>query len=486
MERHSKRFGFRQVLSISCVLLVAGMGTVALAQTPNTPPPARAQSQTLAPQQLDNLAAPIALYPDPLLGQVLAACTYPVELVEAQQWLQANGNLHGQQLTDAARQQNWDASIQALVAMPDVLAKLNQDIQWTTDLGNAFLAQPADVMAAVQRLRARAQSNGRLQSNQQETVTTETQNGQQAIEIQPADPQIMYVPTYDPSYVWGASEWGAYPPLYYPAYGFGWYPGFNIGLCFGGWGGGGGGGWGWGWGPNWFGGGLFINGGFFNRYGYGFGGGYGGRFGAGFRGTTAWAHDASHRMGVGYSTGALNSRYGAASQASRIASARSGNYHSFGAAGSSYRGAAGATGSSYRGAAGAAGSSYRGAAGTAGSSYRGAAGNAASSYRGGATAQSGARSYGTQGASGYQHFQSGRQAYQAPAQRSYGSAGGQRYGSTGGQRYSAPSTQRYSAPAQHYSAPSGGGHSSGGGSVSHSSGGGGHAGGGGGHGGGRR
>src|ERR1022692_332649 len=197
MERHLTRFGFRKFLSISCVLLMAGMGTAAVAQAPAPPQSqtqGQAQSQTLAPQQLDNLVAPIALYPEPLLGQVLAACTYPVELVEAQQWLQANGNLHGQELTDAARQQTWDASVQAMVAMPDVLAKLNQDIRWSTDLGNAFLAQPADVMAAVQRLRARAQSNGRLQSNQQETVTTETQNGQQAIEIQPADPQIMYVP----------------------------------------------------------------------------------------------------------------------------------------------------------------------------------------------------------------------------------------------------------------------------------------------------
>jgi hypothetical protein len=456
MERHSKRFGFRQVLSLSCALLVAGTGTLALAQAPATPPPARAQAPTLAPQQLENLVAPIALYPDPLLGQVLAASTYPVELVEAQQWLQANGNLQGQQLTDAARQQTWDASIQALVAMPDVLAKLNQNIQWTTDLGNAFLAQPADVMAAVQRLRGRAQTNGRLQSNQQETVTTQTQNGQQAIEIQPADPQVIYVPTYDPAYVWGAPAWGAYPPLYYPYYGFGWYPPIRIGLFFGGWGGWGWGGWGWGWGPSWFGGGLFINAGFFNHYGYGFGGVYGGRFGAGFRGTTAWAHDASHRMGVGYSNAALNSRYGAASQASRIASARSGNYHSFGGQGS------------------------------AGSAYRG--GTAGSAYRGGTAAQSGARSYGTQGASGYQHFQGGRQAYSAPAQRSYssGAAGGQRYGgSSGTQHYSAPSSGHYSAPAQHYSAPSGGGHSFGGGG--HSFGGGGHSsGGGGGHGGGRR
>jgi hypothetical protein len=301
MERHWMRFGFGKLLWICCILLIAGMGPVALAQA-RVPPPAAAQSQALAPQQLDNLVAPIALYPDPLLGQVLAASTYPVELVEAQQWLQANSNLHGQQLVDAAKQQNWDASIQAMVAMPDVLARLTRDIRWTTDLGNGFLAQPAAVMAAVQRLRARAEANGKLQSNQQETVTTQAQNDQQAIEIQPADPQELYVPNYDPESVWGPPVWGAYPPLDYP-YGFGWYPGIDIGLCFGGWGGWGWGGWGWGWGPNWFGGGLFINGGFFNRYGYGFGGAYGGRFGGGFGGTRAWMHDPAHRMGAGYSTG---------------------------------------------------------------------------------------------------------------------------------------------------------------------------------------
>ena len=116
----------------------------------------------LSPDQLDNLVAPIALYPDPLLGQVLAASTYPLEIVEAQQWLQQNSNLQGAQLMDAAKQQNWDPSVQALVAFPDALSLLSNDIRWTTDLGNAFLAQQADVMSAVQRMRARAQANGKL------------------------------------------------------------------------------------------------------------------------------------------------------------------------------------------------------------------------------------------------------------------------------------------------------------------------------------
>lgn len=476
MGRHL-RSGFQQIVSIGCVLLMAG--TVAFAQAPAPPPaqPQGQQAQALPPQQLDNLVAPIALYPDPLLGQVLAASTYPVELVEAQQWLQANSNLHGQELVDAAKQQTWDASVQALVAMPDVLSRLNQDIHWTTDLGNAFLAQPADVMAAVQRLRARAQSNGKLQSNQQETVTTETQNGQQAIEIQPADPQVIYVPNYDPAYVWGPPVWGAYPSLYYPAYGFGWYPGFNIGLCFGGWGGWGWGGWGWGWGPNWFHGGLFINAGFFHHYGYGFGGVYGGRFGVGFRGNTGWLHDPGHRMGAGYSNAGLNARYGEASRAARIQAGRNGNYHSFGSAGNAFRGGTAAGGAAGRG-----------------------IGNGGGAGRG----------IGNNGAGGYQHFQGGRQSYQAPAQRSNGgNYGGSRYASPGmqqrnnasggGQRYSAPSQQRFGgAPAQrsapsapHYSTPSGGGGGrsfggggGGGGFHGGGGGGGGHAGGGGGHGGG--
>src|SRR5271166_3975256 len=252
----------RQGLSVACVLLllVFTTGVTLIAQNPAPPYPKNSQfqqpqsAQLLSPDQLMNLVAPVALYPDPLLSQVLAASTYPLEVVEAQQWLQRNGNLKGQQLTEAARQQNWDASIQAMVAFPEVLTMLNQDVQWTTALGNAFLAQQSDVMAAVQRMRARAQSNGRLSTTPQQTVTSETQGGQTAIDIAPADPQVIYVPQYDPAYVWGPPAWGYYPPLYYAGYGYGFYPGIKIGLSFGVWGGWGWGAWGWGWGPNWFGG----------------------------------------------------------------------------------------------------------------------------------------------------------------------------------------------------------------------------------------
>jgi len=262
------------------------------------PPPA----QPLTPDQLQNLVAPVALYPDTLLSQILVASTYPIEVVEAQQWLQQNRNLKGQALMDAARQQNWDPSIQALVAFPDVLARLNQDIRWTTDLGNAFLAQQPDVMNAVQQLRAKAQAAGKLQSTQQQSVTTESQNGQSAIVIQPVEPGVIYVPNYNPLWVWGPPVYGYYPPLFYPGIdvGFGFFPGIDLGFYFGGgwglWGG-----FGWGWGPNWFGGTIILNDHFFHRYGFN---DYHGRLGG------VWTHDPAHRDGVPYPNRAVANRFG--------------------------------------------------------------------------------------------------------------------------------------------------------------------------------
>jgi hypothetical protein len=144
MVCHSKELRFRHWVLSTCVVGVIVAGAVMPAQTPPAVP-GGTPTQTLTQTQLDNLVAPIALYPDPLVSQVLVACTYPLELVEAQQWLQANGSLSGQASVNAARQQNWDPSIQALVTMPDVLGKLTQNVQWTTDLGNAFLARQAGV-----------------------------------------------------------------------------------------------------------------------------------------------------------------------------------------------------------------------------------------------------------------------------------------------------------------------------------------------------
>ncbi len=302
---------FRQALGTICILLLLPAGALLVAQEPppsteqappeQTGPPA----QALPPDQLANLVAPVALYPDSLLSQVLVAATYPLEIVEAGQWLQQNRNLRGAQLVEAARQQNWDASIQALVVFPDVITRLNSDIRWTTDLGNAFLSQQADVMDAVQHLRAQASQAGRLKSNAQVNVTTETQGGQAAIDIQPADPQVVYVPVYNPAYIWGPPAYGFYPPLFYPeiGFGFGFGPGIYIGGFFGGLGWGG-----WGWGPSWFGHSIYVNNYFFHRYGFNdFHGG------GAFQGRGAWAHDPGHRLGVPYPNGALSSRFRGAS-----------------------------------------------------------------------------------------------------------------------------------------------------------------------------
>jgi hypothetical protein len=166
-------------------------------------------SPRLSPEELSNLVAPIALYPDMLLSQVLAASTYPAEIMQAQQWMQGNRGLRDQQLVEAAKQQNWDPSVQALVAFPDVMNLLTRDIQWTTDLGNAFLSQQTDLIDAIQRLRIAARDNGRLTNTPQQSVTYEQANGYEqdsgrnAIVIQPADPQMVYPPVYNPEYVWG-------------------------------------------------------------------------------------------------------------------------------------------------------------------------------------------------------------------------------------------------------------------------------------------
>ncbi len=286
---------------------------------PGAPPPPAQQAPPLSPEQLQALVAPIALYPDNVLSQILVASTYPIEVVEAQQWLQQNRSLAGQKLINAAQQQNWDPSVQALVVFPEVLTRLNQDIRWTTDLGNAFLAQQADVMAAVQAMRARAQANGKLQSGPDENVTTVTQNGQSAIQIAPPDPGTVYVPNYNPAWVWGPPPYGYYyPPLLYPGIdvGFGFFPGIDLGFYFGGgwglWGG-----FGWGWGPNWFGGGIFLNAGYFHRFGFR-------DFHPGFGGSNVWVHDPGHRLGVAYPNRAVASRFGGAAGFRGNAAVRSG------------------------------------------------------------------------------------------------------------------------------------------------------------------
>jgi hypothetical protein len=258
--------------------------------------------KTLSAQELDDLVAPIALYPDPLLGEVLAASTYPFEIAEAEQWVQDHPKWKPSKLMKEAKKQNWEPSIQGLVAFPQVLARLSQNISWTTPLGNAFLAQQKDVMQAVQRMRAQAQAAGKLQSTPQETVATENQGGQSAITIEPANPDVWYVPYYNPAYVWGPAAYGYYPALLYPGIdiGFDWGLGIDLGLYFGGWGGWGWGGWGWS--PNWYGGGIILNHSFFHRYGFN-------HFHGDALGNSAWTHDPAHRLGVPYGNREVADRF---------------------------------------------------------------------------------------------------------------------------------------------------------------------------------
>src|SRR5580700_2336975 len=217
MKRFSE--GFKQRMAVVlCAVMLTPLNAVLYGQDQAPPPPP--PGQTLTPDQLNDLVAPVALYPDPLLSQVLVAATYPLEVVQAYQFLQRSPGLSGQALTQAVQQQNWDPSIQALAVFPDVIKRLNDDVTWTTNLGNAFLAQQADVMDAVQRMRLKAQQAGKLGSTPQQTVVTTTDSGQPAIEIEPVDPAVIYVPVYDPAWIWGPPLWYPYPRWYWGGGGF--------------------------------------------------------------------------------------------------------------------------------------------------------------------------------------------------------------------------------------------------------------------------
>src|SRR5439155_848235 len=212
----------------------------------STPSPLPSQSSPQAPKipsdQLDSLVAPIALYPDPLLAQTLAASTYPLELIQLQQWLLKNPGLKDKALADAVAKQPWDPSIQAMAGLPDVVKRLADDIQWTTDLGNAVLAQQSDVMDAVQRMRAKAKDTGNLKSNEQMKVETQVIENKSVVVIQQSNPEVVYVPSYNPTVVYGPPVY-PYPPVAYPPPGYyaaGMAISFGVGMAIGAaWGGGG-------------------------------------------------------------------------------------------------------------------------------------------------------------------------------------------------------------------------------------------------------
>jgi hypothetical protein len=198
---------------------------VAPAQPPAVTPPAE-PAPKIPNDQLDSIVAPIALYPDPLLAQTLAASTYPLELVLLEQWLSKNPKVKGKELADAVAKQKWDPSVQSMAGIPDVVKRLAGNISWTTELGNAFLAQPQDVMEAVQRMRAKAQSKGALKTSPQQTVETQKVEGdKQVIVIQQPNPEVVYVPSYDPVVVYGPPSYPYYPYTY-PGY----VPGMGLAL----------------------------------------------------------------------------------------------------------------------------------------------------------------------------------------------------------------------------------------------------------------
>jgi hypothetical protein len=201
-----------------------------------------------SPKELQQLVAPIALYPDALVAQILAASTYPTEIVEADRWMQSHSKLKGEELAKEADKQPWDPSVKALTQFPSVLENMDKNLSWSSSLGEAYVNQPQDVTDAVQTLRQQARTAGHLNSNAQEKVTSQGST----IVIEPANPEVVYVPAYDPWLVYGPPiiaypGWYPVPGIFWGGVGLSFGLGFGIGY-FGGFG------WGWGhWGYDWHG-----------------------------------------------------------------------------------------------------------------------------------------------------------------------------------------------------------------------------------------
>ncbi len=222
------------------------------AQGPVTPAPAQKPPAGAAPaaqaapaagtvafsqQELDQLLAPIALYPDALLAQVLMASTYPLDVVSAERWVRANPGLKDKALQDALDKQPWDPSVKSLAVFPQVLMMMSEQLDWTQKLGDAFLAQQKDVLATAQTLRAKAQAQGNLKDTPEQKVATTQEGSTTVIKIEPTNPEVVYVPTYNPTVVYGSWWWPAYPPYYYYPPGYvagGALLGFTAGVIVGG------------------------------------------------------------------------------------------------------------------------------------------------------------------------------------------------------------------------------------------------------------
>jgi hypothetical protein len=415
---------------ISVVLLFCPAYAAVAQQTPSpqqmpaAPPPAVAgqpqpgqpDKPLLKQEQLDQLVAPIALYPDPLLSNVLIASTYPLEVVQADRWLKQNQNLKGDQLKTAVSQQPWDDSIKALIATPSVLDTMSSQLDWTQKLGDAVLAQQTEVMDSVQRLRARAQSSNKLTTTPQQKVTVKQDRGRQVIAIEPATPDSIYVPYYDPAVVYGAWPYSDYPPYYwgYPSY----IPGAVLatGLAFG-----------------------AAYG--IARWNYwnngGFGWGRGDIYAGGGARAEAWRHNAAHRAGVGNTRAGdaarQNIRSGAANRAG--AGNRAGNRPQTTGAGNRQQAQGRKAGGNKQSQARSTGkkqSQARNAGGKKQSQARKSGGKKQAQARKGGARPTGSRSHGRSAASHAQRAGGGRNVARQAGGRSFGGGGGRSFGRAGG------------------------------------------------------
>lgn len=381
----------RKIWSVLLAVLLVLPGGV-LAQEPEQP-----SSKPFSQERLDQLLAPIALYPDSLLTQILMASTYPLEVVKANNWVNQNKGLKGDALTAALEKQEWDPSVKSLVNFPQVLQMMTEKLDWTQKLGDAFLAQQKDVLATVQTLRAKALEAGNLKTTKEQKVVVE--QNPQVIVIEQASPEVIYVPSYNPTVVYGVWAYPAYPPypLYPPGYALG---AFTIGVA-----------WGYAWGHcNWHGGDVNINYNQNTNINRNIDRGKyaqqqparGGQSSSG-----KWQHDPSHRQGVAYRDSATAKQYGQGSgrqapssreargYGDRGGAAQAGNLDRGASGGSGRTGGAG--GGGREGAFSGAGSGSRDrAASDRGSMSRGGGGGAAASPR----ASGGGRGGGGRGGGG--------------------------------------------------------------------------------------
>lgn len=411
----------RSVVAILCAVALLPGDALAYAPSQSAPPAPStgSQSDKIPPEQLDSLVAPIALYPDPLLAQALAASTYPLEIIQLQQWLEKNKQLKDKELADAVAKQSWDPSVQALAALPEVVKRLGDDIRWTADLGNAFLAQQSDVMDAVQRMRKKASDKGTLKSTEQQKVETKVIENKSVIVVEQANPQVVYVPSYDPVVVYGPAYY-PYPPIYYPPWGYyaaGVAISFGVGVMMGAfWSGG------WGWGCGWGGNDININrNNNFNRNtnidrgnrpsnqparGGDRAGGTGGK----------WQHNPQHRGGAPYRDRATADRFGGTARGDSLASRRTGAQQQIARQGgnlASGRGSGSGLGS------------RPGGTGAGGSSFGGAS-------RAGGADSIGSRDVSRSGGGNRDAFGGGSRGYSGSSARSSSSRGSSSMGSRGG------------------------------------------------------